>query len=359
MRIFRRKGSPHWWYDFAIRGRRFRGSTQTDDRQLADQIASKLRTDELLSVTTGKRPTLTLDGAFGKWWIEHGQYLRSAGRTENAADNLLRRLGKTVMLDSVDDAMVTRHVARRRAQVSDSSVNRELALLRSIMRMADRKWKVAVGQVDWSLHRLAEPEGRERFLSPEEADRLMVAAAPHLRPVIACALMTGLRRGNIIALDWRQVDLRAGLITVGAKSRRPGGKRLVVPIAAPLLTILANMAPCAEGRVFAGWKRPGRRGETMPLGDIKTAWRAACARAGLPGVRFHDLRHTAASWMIQAGVPLDVVQKILGHSDIKLTQRYAHRAPGAPREAVEAIGRQWSPAGTITAHAPKARKARA
>jgi hypothetical protein len=123
MHIFRRKGSPYWWYGFSVRGCRFRGSTQTDDRTTADQIASKLRTDELLRVTTGKRPSLTLDDALGQWWLQAGQHHRAHRRSEGIGKSLLRLLGKAILLENIDDALIANAVARRRAQVSGSTVN--------------------------------------------------------------------------------------------------------------------------------------------------------------------------------------------------------------------------------------------
>lgn len=382
MRIFKRKGTPHFHYDFSVRGRRFRGSCETDDRDVADQVASKLRTDELLRVRTGQRPALTLDGALGRWWLEVGQHHRASRRSREIGKQLLALFGKETPLDQIDDGAVSQAIARRRAAVADSTVNREIAVLRAVLNRARRTWKVAVAEIDWSAHKLAEPDPRERYLTPTEADALLAAASPHIQPMIACALMTGLRRGNVLALDWSQVDLNARLITVFGKSKKPGGKRITVPIAAPLLAVLAKLGPRDRGPVFA-YKAARRRNGVQPapraVADVKTGYRAACGRAGLirwvpdegkrarktraraagpctpvrwvPTVRFHDLRHTAASWMLDRGVPLDVVQKILGHSDIKLTQRYAHRAPDAQRLAVEALGQHWAN-GTLPAQQP-------
>jgi integrase len=386
MRIFKRKGSPHWWYDFSVRGRRFRASTGADARDVADQIASKLRTDELLRVTTGKRPSLSLDEAFGQWWLQVGQHHRAHRRSEGIGKTILKLFGKATLLEEIDDAAIAQAVARRRGDVADATVNREIAVLRAVLNAARRKWKVATAEVDWAIHKLAEPEARDRYLTPAEADALLAAAADHMRPIIVCALCTGLRRSNVLALDWSQIDLsdRPARITVFGKSRRPGGKKLVIPVATPLLAVLAKLGPRERGPVFA-YVAPRRRNGVQPaprmVADVKTGFRAACGRAGLlrwvpdegkhgralirahgpctpvrwvPSLRFHDLRHTAASWMVQNGVPLDVVQRILGHSDIKLTQRYAHRAPDAPAKAVEVIGYHWGAGGTKLAQLPVA-----
>jgi integrase len=221
----------------------------------------------------------------------------------------------------------------------NSTVNRELGLLRAVMERARKLWNLDVADVNWKLHRLPEADHRTRYLTAEEADRLLACAAPHLRPPIMCALFSGLRLANVMALDWSDVDLRARLITVRVKSRRPGGKVLTVPIAAPLLAELALLGAADAGPVFVYRGRPVLK--------MRRAFASALRAAGIADFHWHDLRHTSASWMVQRGVPLAVVRDILGHSDIKLTARYAHVAPSQKREAVEAIGDHWRPASAV------------
>jgi integrase len=142
-----------------------------------------------------------------------------------------------------------------------------------------------------------------------------------------------------MALDWADVDLRQRLITVRVKSRKPGGKVLTVPIATALLAELALLGAADSGPVFVYRGRP--------VAKMRRAFSNALRAAGIADFHWHDLRHTAASWMVQNGVPLAVVRDILGHSDIKLTSRYAHVAPSQKRDAVEAIGDHWRPAGAV------------
>src|SRR5262249_25709958 len=163
------------------------------------------------------------------------------------------------------------------AHVSDSTVNREFALLRAVLNAARRKWKLATAEIDWSMHRLAEPEPHERYLSREEVDALLKAAALHIRPIIACALYTGLRKANILALNWAQIDFDNRTITVYGKSKKPGGKKQTVPIATPLLAILLALGPRERGPVFT--YTPTRRSRSAVaaptmVADIKTGFRA-------------------------------------------------------------------------------------
>ena len=117
------------------------------------------------------------------------------------------------------------------------------------------------------------------------------------------------------------------------KSRKPGGKVHIVPMSKECRALLSTLNPKDKGPVFTYKGRD--------IKSWKTAWKGALRRAGIEDFRWHDLRHTAASWMVAKGIPLDVVQKILGHESIQTTMRYAHREDTARRAAVEALGAQF------------------
>ncbi len=220
--------------------------------------------------------------------------------------------------------------------VSNSTVNKEASLLRAVMNRARNEWKCAVGDVDWKKRRLHEREGSTRWLTTEQASAVMGVAAPHLRGPLLASLCTGLRAANIMRLDWSQIDMVSRTITVRVKSRNPGGKVLKLAVAQPLFILLANLGPRDEGRVFLYRGRPIRT-------DMRRAFLTALRRAKVPGkFTWHDLRHTAASWMVQRGVPLIVVKEILGHSDISLTQRYAHVAENQAAAAIATLGEALS-----------------
>lgn len=329
MAVRRRKGSPYWWYDFTVAGRRLRGSTQTDDRATAEIIAAKRRADALLAEVSGRRQRITLDQAFGRYWLEHAQYLASGLTLRYQIGNLRQLLGKDLPLDGLANATIAEAVSRLRGRMSASSVNRHLTLLRAIVNRARDAWDYETPAINWRTHWLKEPPPRDRWASHDEADRLIACAAPHLRPAIVFSLLTGVRLGNCIGLDWRQVDMKARVIRVNLK----GGRRHVVPMSEAVLVLLANLGPRDEGPVFA---YKGRR-----LKSWKTAWNAAKRRAGIKDLRWHDLRHTFATWARQAGADLGVIQQLLGHTNIATTMRYAHHGPGETQRAMEAIASHW------------------
>ena len=210
---------------------------------------------------------------------------------------------------------------------SPARVNRELAVLRHLLNKA----------VEWGLletspfHRgksltLKEAGHRQRFLTEEEADRLLAACPGHLRPIVELALHTGLRAGELLPLKWEQI--RDGFLYVEAGMAK-GGKGRAVPLNNRALEILHDQRQKHQLRsphVF------GRR-----FGSVRKSFGGALRRAGISDFRFHDLRHTFASRLVRRGVPLRAVQEILGHADIRMTMRYAHLAPGDLKEAVAVL----------------------
>jgi integrase len=342
---FRRPNSPYWHYDFIVRGRRFQGSTQTEQRPIAEAIVAKIRADAVLQSALGQKPRLTVDEAFIKYWAEDACRLPTADDIERGLKKLTA-IGN-IGLHEINDGVVSAYVSKRRAErivlrngergdrlVSPGTVNRETDLLRAVVNLAQRRWGVEVGSVDWRAHRLREPAPRDRYLTPDEADRLLIESAPHLKGPILFALYTGARLGNIVGLDWSQIDMKGRTVRFRQKSKLPGGKPHTVPLAEPLWLCLANLGPRDKGPV---WLYRGR-----PLKDFNDAFRSACRRARIEGFTFHGLRHTAATWMRRQRIPLELVKEILGHADIRTTMRYAHQDTGERIEAVEALVAHWS-----------------
>jgi excisionase family DNA binding protein len=218
---------------------------------------------------------------------------------------------------------------RLKEGISRARVNRNLTVLKKALSLA----------VDWGylkenparrVKRFPENTSKERILREDEKKKFLEACAPHLRPIVLTALNTGMRRAEILSLRWDQVDLGKGTIRM---ERTKSGKTRVIPINSLLfseLKILKGQNGQSE-YVFLGPKTKN------PIKNVKTAFKAACRRSGIKGLRFHDLRHTAASKMVEAGIDLVTVSKILGHSTIQMTMRYAHPTPENMRRAVETL----------------------
>ena len=240
-------------------------------------------------------------------------------------------------LQEITPKAIEGFIAQRLASgLSKATVNRQRACLSKILSCAI-EWGYYGGENPVRrVKRFRESPGRTRFLTREEADRLIEHAPRHLRPIILCALHTGGRRREILNLRWDDVDLDRGVLYFDQTNTK-SGKQREIPISPALADVLRErrkirrIAGDAREWVFT---RYGKR-----LGDIHGGFEGARRRAKLGAdVIFHTLRHTFASWFVINGGDLYRLQKYLGHSTIALTQRYAHLSREHIQAGVRYIG---------------------
>jgi integrase len=158
----------------------------------------------------------------------------------------------------------------------------------------------------------------------------------HLRPIVLLALNTGLRRGELLALMWKDVNLKTKWLTVAGQTSKNNQTRRV-PLNAEAATILEGWNRQSKGSLTGSYVFASSKGKRMTT--ITTAWRSLRKLARLRNFHFHDLRHHFASRLVQSGIDLNSVRELLGHSDIKMVLRYAHLAPEGLANAVEKIAR--------------------
>ena len=227
---------------------------------------------------------------------------------------------------------------------SAAAVNRPLAALRHLLRLARDEWEVLDAVPKIRTER--EPQGRMRWLEPDEEARLLDACAAaknaELLPLVTLAIETGARRGELLGLTWDRVDMTRGVIRL---EETKSGKRRDVPMRQSVYNTLAALPEPHEGRVFR-------------TRSIRNAYERAVVRAKLSApLRFHDLRHSFASWFVMRGGRVQALQAILGHADIKMTLRYAHLAPDHLRNEMAATERK-TPAAVSEAAMPEVEVAR-
>jgi integrase len=169
-------------------------------------------------------------------------------------------------------------------------------------------------------------------------DLRQCAFADHLKPIVLVSLHTGMRRGELFALTWQSVDLNVGRITVHGTTAKSGTTRHI-PLNSEALTVLLGWRQTVEyvrgigcSRPLEGLVFPGRYGET--LNNVRRSWEGVLGAAEITRFRWHDMRHSFASKLVMGGVDLNTVRELLGHSDYKMTQRYAHLAPEHKAAAV-------------------------
>jgi integrase len=215
---------------------------------------------------------------------------------------------------------------------SEVTINRKLACLKNLFTMAIKWGKVSENPVK-QVRLFREDNGRTRFLTEEEEDRLLENCRTELRSIVIAALHTGFRKSELLSLTWGNADFQSRRITVKAAYAK-NGEACSVPMTSllteTLKTIRIDGAPAAP--VFRA--RDGSR-----YRDISTAFATAVQRAGITDFKFHDLRHTFASRLVMAGVDLATVKALMGHKHITITLHYAHLAPGHKRSAIAVLDR--------------------
>lgn len=202
---------------------------------------------------------------------------------------------------------------------SDSTVNRELSILRTSFHNARKRTPPKVLSVPY-FPIVAETNIRKGFLSDEQYDRLRGELPEELKALFVTAWITGLRRGEITAIQWPQVDFEAGLITLEKGETKNDEPRSVPILDGDMLDLLiSSKRERDEQWPDSPWVF-SRRGERII--DFRWSWDEACKRAGVPDLNFHDLRRTAVRNMRRAGIPQVIRMKISGHKTDSMERRY-------------------------------------
>ncbi|MEI6419669.1 MAG: site-specific integrase [Sphingomonadales bacterium] len=355
MTLFRLKGSKYWYFDFTFRGQRYHGSTKCTAKRDAERFESEEKRKAALG--TQRKPEISIDAAFGTWWENKGKHLRSAKTVEGQLERLQAALGSTARIGGITFADLDDYVARRRANVANATVNREIELCRRVWRYTEKRG-FEVGQtIDWGKLLLAEPKERARELTADEEARLFEQLPADLAAVVEFALLSGQRRTAIITLLWRHVDLAAGVAKVRLKAE--ADEWHTFPLSPRMIDIIRSRPkvcaqvftyecerPSPPRRANNGSWIPGRRkGVRYPfsLQGWTRRWRKALADAKIEDFRFHDLRHTAGTRVTRAVGNLRVTQRLLAHKNIATTARYAHATQDDVLQALIAAETQIIP----------------
>jgi integrase len=316
MPLRRRKGSPYWQIRFQLAGREVRSTTGTSDRREAERLEEELRRRYWRQIKLGEKH-FTWDQAVQRCKAEDSGK-RSWERTERALARLSRLLQGAPLAEVTRDNILRIRELRRR-QVSAATVNRELAVLRFVLNRCVTDWAMLDSAPKVPLFRVERLE--PRWATREQVHALLAQLPPHLRDMTILACATGLRRSNITGLEWKRIDTDRRVAFIPA-SEAKGGRTITVPLNADALAVLERWRAKHERYVFVFRKR-------APIKQVSTRrWREAVKSVGLEGFRFHDLRHTWASWQVQAETPLSHLQELGGWASFSMVQRYAHLSPG-------------------------------
>jgi len=322
-----KRGST-WWIDFATpSGERIRRSAQTGDRSEARELHDRLKAECWRVQALGGRPDYTWDDAGYKW-------LQETSHKRTHADDIAKLAWLQQFLRGRVLATITRdEIAaigqRKKNEASGATANRYLALVRAILRKAWLEWEWLDRVPKVKLY--PEPKRRVRWITPGQASTLLDELPEHQRDITVFALATGLRQGNVIRLEWSHVDLERGTCWVMGDEAK-GGEDLHVSLSEVALAVLQRQRGRHERFVFTYRGNPVRQVNTR-------GWRAALRRVGIKDFRWHDLRHTWASWLIQNGTPLYDLQEMGGWKSPAMVRRYAHLGPPQMKRHAAVVSR--------------------
>ncbi len=303
--------------------------TKSVARQVENEIKKKIKLGQF-DMIQADIPTLN------EIKDEYLTYVRDVKkkRSWKRDEELLRPLSKLFgnkRLSDISTKDLEDFKLMRLNEVSPATVNRSLSVLRHLFNLAKR-WKKFYGDNPVSIVGMLEEHNQvERILSVEEQSRLLDSSIGYLRPIITTALNTGMRRGEILTLKWSDVDLDMNMITINQTNTK-SKKQRKIPVSSRMRSLLLELKLQSGIQEYVFTDIQGRAIRT-----IRSAFQTACRKAGLDGLRFHDLRHTAATRMVESGANIVAISKILGHSDIKTTMRYAHPEDSL-KEALESLG---------------------
>jgi len=292
----------------AIReGRHFK--TSQAKRHTLGQLIDRYISDVLPKKTKNKR-TQSIQKQQLEWWKDKiGNYLLS-DITPALIAEYRDKLGKEEIREDVER--------------SPSTVVRYMAALSHAFTIAMREWMWVEDSPMRKVSKPKEPRGRVRYLSDDERKRLLNACKesthPYLYTTVVLALATGMRHGEIMAIRWDDVNFKEGYIIL---HETKNGERRRVPLAGhakEVLKALHDKREVASPLVFADFKKR-IKGKAAHMDN---AWKGILAKAEIENFRFHDLRHSAASYLAMNGASLAEIAEVLGHKTLQMVKRYAH-----------------------------------
>ncbi len=226
------------------------------------------------------------------------------------------------MLSSIVPLQVDRWRSKRVMNgIKSVTVNRDIAILKAVLSKAEEWGFIVTSPLSKFKPAHVDSIVKVRYLTQHEY-------GDHLTPMVLLSLNTGLRRGELFALRWEDVNFEQAILTINGDTAKSGKTRHI-----PLNIVAQNILKCwqeqtsAQGLVFHSYNGD-------PFNNVKTSWTGLLKASGIKNFRWHDMRHHFASRLVMSGVDLNTVRELLGHADIKMTLRYAHLAPEHKAKAV-------------------------
>lgn len=314
MSLYKRQNSCNWWIKVSVAGcKPIQQSTGTADKQKAQEYEARVKDNLWNQKRLGIKPSYIWQEAVLRYIQETSH--KASHVTDLYHFRWLRQYLDDKQLNQINRSLIDSIIAiRLKDGVTNATVNRVTQLVTRVLRKAAIEW-------DWldkapRFRVLPEPLIRIRWLTQDEAKRLLLELPEHLEPMVRFSLATGLRKANVVGLQWSQIDLGKRQAWIHADQAK-GRKSIAVPLSSEAIEVLRGERFKHKTHVFS------YKGKPVHQVNGK-AWQAALRRAGITNFRWHDLRHTWASWHVQNGTPLYVLQQLGGWQSLEMVQKYAH-----------------------------------
>jgi len=337
--------------------RRYAGSNKEAARDYIAKLRIAKKEGELEELLNPKSARDTF-GDYARGLLDSAEWKekRSSIRNERSLKNL-NRLFKKKKFKEINPGVVRTYITERKKDgMAPATINRELSLLKSILYAAEYDGVIESNPIRGRrVRKLEEDNDRgpvilDMKLTDEDLRRLVDSASPHIKPILKLAIITGMRKSEILKMKWKDINFKLGTIYI-PKENSKSKKERIVPIDSILFNALDSIEKKGEYVFMNDWT-----GERQK--DIRKAFMTACKRAGIPtgskkGLTFHDLRHLAAYRLVKM-TDIVAASKILGHSDVKMTMRYCHPDDKDKQLAIEKAaqnlfpGRQYDVNGKIS-----------
>lgn len=328
MRVYQR--GKRWGVDFSYDGKRIRrlvADTKREALLKLGKIVERIKAEEAGGIPASASRTFV---EFAKEYLD---FLKAEMTTANfqresyKVKTLVEAFGNST-LDSITTIQIEQYKLQRRTKVKPASVNREIELLKRMFSRAI-DWGYTNRNPARKVKLFKEPPGRIRYLTVEERRLLLEECQGMLKAIVLTALETGMRKGELQRLTWDVIDFeRRTIKVIMAKNN----ESRILPISDILMPVLQNLYIKRRGE-FVFSKPNG-----SPYGNWRKAFETAKEKTGIKDFRFHDLRHTFASYLVMAGVDIRTVQVLMGHKTIQMTMRYAHLSQSHLLDAVNKVG---------------------
>ena len=323
-----------YWFVFTYKGKTHRESIGRVDeipltyaRHVAGELKSRIIRGEYIPLREENLTFKEIADKYLEWYKSSRPELRKRTLKEMERKiELLNSYFGNIEAVNVSEWTIENYKNRRLKEgVKPSTINNELSTLRAVLRKAKEWGLISRDLPKVKMFRISDE--RVRYLSPEELRRLLSACPSHFRPLVEFAVLTGLRASEILTLKWENVDIEGEYVEIAAKNTKTRETKRI-PLHPKAVEILMGRPYSVEGQGY------------------KDIFKRACRRAGIEDFRFHDLRHTFASYLVMAGVDFYTIQELMRHSSPRMTKRYAHLSPEHMKREIRKIDALFKKSGT-------------